>query len=114
LPATPPAWLRGVVARALAPSPARRYPTGEALANALDGPRPARTRGHVAILLVMLGSAAAGLTWFETSPTPVQVAPDAVSPLVAAGWERLRARDVAAAAAAFDRAVALDPACARA
>lgn len=67
-----PAWLRAILARALASDAARRFPSMQALISALTRPRGwRRWRAPAALAAVAIAAAVAGLGWRSTSEPEV-------------------------------------------
>ncbi len=91
-----PAWLQAIVRRALAPAPAARFPSMDALLQALArDPATRRRRGIVAAIVI--GALGLGAAWLATRTTSPALCADAEDELVGV-WDPARRQ---AARAAF-------------
>jgi tetratricopeptide (TPR) repeat protein len=106
-----PGAIARVVRRALDAEPSRRFVSGEAFARALEAPFERRRwlapiAGGALVLAVALGAI---LLERARVATARRAADDALASALRRGFERFDAGDNAAAIAAFDAALALDP-----
>ncbi len=114
-----PRALVALVERALAREPARRPADGHAIArelDALDAPPPRRRRGTVLVLVAALALGAAVAVHERPGrepgpkppPRPVAPEPDLAPAHAARGWVLLRRKELDAALAELENALALD------